>query len=253
MHTNILRLVIQSQAFLSSLVETWLSPSFHADGVNAFRESVSAHLRDCAVVCDVGGGKHPAIDRSQHLSLSLKVVGLDIDRDELANAPIGAYDDVICADICAYRGGENCDLVISNSVLEHVKDSAAAMRGIASLLKPGGRAVLLVPCRKALYARVNMLLPERWKRRLLCTILPGAKTHCGFPAYYDHCTPGEMSLIAESVNLKPVELKAFYHSPYYSFFFPLYLARLLWTSLHKWLAGDEAAENFILVLEKQGN
>ncbi len=254
MPTNVLRLAIQSQTFLSGFVETRLSPSFRVDGVKAFHESISAnHLKGHAVVCDVGGGKHPTIDPAKKLSLSLKVVGLDIDRHELANAPTGAYDDVICADICAYRGDENFDLVISNSVLEHVKSGADAMRGIASLLKPGGRAVLLVPCRKALYARVNVLLPERWKRRLLYAILPGAKTHCGFPAYYDHCTPGEMSRIAERVSLRTVEVKAFYHSPYYSFFFPLYLARLLWTSLHKWLAGDEAAENFILILEKQGD
>ena len=40
------------------------------------------------------------------------MVGLDIDADELARAPPGAYDETVCADITRHVGKGDADLVV---------------------------------------------------------------------------------------------------------------------------------------------
>ena len=95
------------------------------------------------------------------------MVGLDIDGKELSAAPDGLYDRTAAADITKYRGQGDADLVICQALLEHVHDTGRALEAIASILKPGGRALIFVPSRNAVYARLNLLLPENLKRRIL--------------------------------------------------------------------------------------
>jgi SAM-dependent methyltransferase len=50
------------------------------------------------------------------------------------------------------------DTVICLNVLEHVEDDMAGLRSIHSVLKPGGRAIVLVPCGRELFGTLDTAL-----------------------------------------------------------------------------------------------
>lgn len=64
---------------------------------------------------------------------------------------------------------ESFDTVISSNVLEHIKDDMAAIRGVYSLLKPGGRLVILVPAFNSLYSPLDKNLEHhrRYTKRMM--------------------------------------------------------------------------------------
>jgi 2-polyprenyl-6-hydroxyphenyl methylase/3-demethylubiquinone-9 3-methyltransferase len=191
------------------------------------------------------------VNRAQKWQLGLRVVGIDIDPAELQAAPAGLYDRTIAADITSFQGDSDADLVICQALLEHVRDTDAALRAIASILKPGGRALLFVPSRNAVYARLNLLLPESLKRRILFSIFPHMRRDHGFPAFYDRCTPRRFRAMADANGLQTEECRAYFHSDYFRFFSPLHAVWRLWTLAFRAFSGEEAAETFSLVLRKR--
>lgn len=160
------------------------------------------------------------------------------------------YDKIFCADICSFAGDNSADLVVCQAVLEHVSDTQAALRGIASLLKPGAAALVFVPCRNALFARLNMLLPEKWKRRILYTIFPGTGREHGFPAYYNRCTPQDFIAMADAAGVQAETVYCYYMSVYFSFFLPAHVLWRIWQLLARYFVGDQMRESFSVVLRK---
>jgi 2-polyprenyl-6-hydroxyphenyl methylase/3-demethylubiquinone-9 3-methyltransferase len=235
-------------------LERRLPPYLQLDGNHEFAHSVvPEYLAEGLIVYDVGGGKRPMIGAAQKSRLKLTVTGLDIDAGELARAPVGAYDNVICQDICRFRGCHDADLVICQALLEHVKDAGQAMAGLASIVRPGGRILLFIPSGNSIFARLNRLLPQGFKRRLLHGIYPWTAESQGFPAYYDCCTPGEMKRLASVAGLVTEWEKPYYRSMYFSFLFPLHVAwRLVSWAARLWY-GPQACESFILVLRLPGS
>jgi 2-polyprenyl-6-hydroxyphenyl methylase/3-demethylubiquinone-9 3-methyltransferase len=110
---------------------------------------------------------------------------------------------------------------------------------------------IFVPSRNAVFARLNLLLPEPIKRFILFRIFPHkASGHEGFKAYYDRCTPRDFKAMAFRHGFK-VDLERFYFtSSYFSFFTPLYVLWRLWLLMFHRIAGDQAAETFVMVLRK---
>jgi 2-polyprenyl-3-methyl-5-hydroxy-6-metoxy-1,4-benzoquinol methylase len=58
------------------------------------------------------------------------------------------------------------DTVFALNIVEHVKDDVAAMKNIKKLLKPGGKAVILVPAYQSLYNNFDKEL-EHYRRYTL--------------------------------------------------------------------------------------
>lgn len=246
-----MRKLIRFQTWLSLCFDRLLPRDLIADGNREFLEAVvPANIHAGSVVYDVGGGKNPVITVERKAALRLKVVGVDIDRDELAAAPAGAYDATAPADITVYRGSGDADLVICQALLEHVRDTDGALAAIASILKPGGRALIFVPSRNAVYARLNLVLPQELKRRILFAIFPGMRRDHGFPAFYDRCTPAAFAEMSRRHGLVTDERRVYFHSEYFRFFFPLHALWRLWTVMFRAVAGEQAAETFTLVLRK---
>jgi SAM-dependent methyltransferase len=252
MRRSWLRHLIDSQIQLTHRLDRLLPAEFQVDGNRDFLDHlVPGYLRPGALVYDVGGGKNPVIGSRIKTDLGLKTVGLDIDDAELAAAPQGLYDETICADIAAYSGRGDADLVICQAVLEHVPDADRAIRAIASVLKPGGRALLFVPCRNAVYARLNLLLPEGMKRRILYGVFPEMRRDHGFPAYYNRCTPAGFDYVGRRHGLIPETRRLYFTSGYFRFCLPLHAAWRVWLLLFRWMAGAEAAETFAVVFRKE--
>jgi SAM-dependent methyltransferase len=250
---SVLRKFIEINRTCSRAFDLLLIPqTLRIDGNRDFIDNFAKkYLRPGLTVYDVGGGKKPYIDHDTKTSLGLTVVGLDIDAGELSRAPPGLYDDVICADITTFAGAGNADLLVCQALLEHVNDVGAAFHSISSILRPGGQAVIFVPSRNAIFARLNLLLPEKFKRWILFQIFPQTKHSAGFRSYYDRCTPVDFRKLIKTNGLREIDFRPYYESAYFSFFFPAHLIWRLWTLLFRTLKGDQAAETFCLAFAKQ--
>lgn len=238
---------------LSNSFDRYFLPSIYSvDGNQDFiHQVVPAHLQSRLKIYDIGGGKQPFIGMSLKSSLNLVVVGVDISQSELDRAPVGAYDSIICADIADIHGNADGDIVICQAVLEHVRDTEAAFRSIASFLKPGGKALIFVPSRNAVFARLNLVLPEGIKKKLLFSIYPQASTAQGFPSYYQKCTPKDFIVMANNNGLSDLESRFYFSSSYFSFMFPIHLIWRFWIILFKTALGHQAAETFSMILVKK--
>lgn len=203
------------------------------------------------VVYDLGGGSRPYLSAQRKSELSAVVVGLDIDAAELAAAPPGSYDRTIAHDLCTFKGEGDADVVICQATLEHVPDTAGAMRAMASAVKPGGRIYVFAPCRNAAFARLNLILPEGVKRRLLFKLFPHkAEGHDGFKAYYDKCAPSQIEALARQNGLMVEQRQLFWTASYFRIFLPAYLTWRVWQFLSWLLLRSDAAETFLYVFRK---
>lgn len=250
---NTIRHFIEWNRGLSAKFDSWIIPArFRIDGNRDFTDDFAKKFLDRGMeIYDVGGGKNPYIDRQTKERLALRVVGLDIDANELSRAESGLYDETVCADISSFSGKKSADLVICQALLEHVRDVEGAFASIDSILKPGGRALIFVPSRNAVFARLNLVLPEKFKRWILFSVFPQTRHSQGFPSYYDRCTPSDFQLLARRHGFQEVESRCYYQSTYFSFFFPMYLVWRLWVLMFWLVRGEQAAETFSMALTKR--
>lgn len=236
---------------LSRRLDGMLPEAFRVDGQAHFQQEFAPlHIPKGALVYDVGGGKHPLHRGEEKERRGLRIVGLDIDQGELAGAPRAAYDATIRADITAYRGRGDADVVICQALLEHVADTKSAFAGLASILKKGGVALLFTPSKTSLYARVNLIMPEKLKRNLLRLFYPELADKTGFPCRYHRCTLPEFEEMARGQGFAVVQKRAYYYSEYFSFFAPLHILWRLWLWVFYLLFRERAAETFSLALRK---
>ena len=201
-------------------------------------------------VADVGGGMKPFVQRFGIEVGERRYVGMDIDPDELKAAPVGIYTETRVVDLTDPPKDMNgqFDLVICNSTLEHVTDNKVAVASLVALLDQGGRCFIRLPCRKSAFARLNRILPNDLKKRLMHWVFPD-KSGDGFPAYYDQCTPAEMRELLNANGMVVLAETRKYWSSYFSFFFPAYAAWRLFTVLQYALDKDYC-ESFAIVFEK---
>ena len=245
------RFVVRQRRW-SEQFDRLLPAKYRIDGNDDFKETIlPRYLRPHTTIYDVGSGRSPYITPELKRSYNLTVVGIDIDQNELDHAPPNCYDRTICADLTALKGNGDADLVICEATLEHVKDTEAAFAALSTLPKPGARVAIFVPCRNAVYARLNRLLPEGLKRFLLFNLFPeAAQRHDGFKAYYNKCTPKDFRRMALTYGLEVELEKCYFLSNYFGFFLPLYVAWRLWALSFHALTGNQAAEAFVVVLRR---
>lgn len=233
---------------------TFLSPEYRHDGNRAFLDALLPNvLREHPAVSliDVGSGKRPAVSPELKRALALKVTGLDISAEELRNAPIGSYDHIIVADAEGYREDMQADIAICCALLEHVRDTSAVIGTLAYLLRADGLALLFVPCGHSLFARLNRILPESFKRRALFSLFPQTRIGQGFPAFYNCCTPREIGGVAQSSGFDVEQLDTYFYSGYLEFFAPFFILWRLFQLACRAIARDEACESFSVVLRKR--
>lgn len=118
--STLIRLFINSQIKLSNRFDQLLPAKYCIDGYSDFASNIlPGYIRENIIIYDIGGGKNPYMTNEMKLKLNCKVIGIDIDKNELDMAPKDAYDDIISADITEYKGIEDGDLAICLALLEH--------------------------------------------------------------------------------------------------------------------------------------
>lgn len=232
----------------------FLPDYFAIHGNRAFKDDVAAPYvaQQNITIYDMGGGSRPYISPADKQKNNHTIIGLDIDKDELEAAPNGSYDKILATDLTQYIGHGDADLIICQAALEHVPDNTGSFRALATTLKPDGVACIFTPSRNAIFARLNMILPQQLKQKILFTLFPHkAEGHDGFKAYYNQCTPKQFRALAKENGLDVIELRPFFKSSYFEIFYPLYILWRLWILGFKAIAGENAAETFTVVLKKR--
>lgn len=220
-------------------------------GLSAFRhEILPALLAPGLRVLDVGGGKWPLIDAQTRTRLGLTVTGLDVSAEELAQAPAGCYDRTVVGDVATVAIPGRYDLILSQTVLEHVCDTPAAIANLSAVLAEGGVMAHFVPCAYAGYTFVSRLLGNRLGRKILWTVYPDSRSTSGFRAYYRECTPRRMRRLCRQSGLDVVELRPYFASEYFRFFAPLYALEMLRQLLLMRLRAESLCEAFTIVARK---
>jgi 2-polyprenyl-6-hydroxyphenyl methylase/3-demethylubiquinone-9 3-methyltransferase len=251
---KVLHAFVQANIWLGQGVDRILPKKFRTDGNKDFLNNyLPSFIKEDLTIYDIGGGKNPCVDQEKKDKLHIRLVGFDIDEHELNLAPAGLYDETICADICTYQGKGDGDLVVMQALLEHVPDVEKALSNLPTFLKPGGRAIIFVPCRTALFARINKALPEKFKRKLLFSLFPSMEEDQGFPAHYDKCTPKQFRAIVTKAGLELEEERLYFLSIYFFFFFPAYIFWRLWGLTIYLFSPTAAAETFIVSPKKPEN
>jgi 2-polyprenyl-3-methyl-5-hydroxy-6-metoxy-1,4-benzoquinol methylase len=151
----------------------------------------AAEAPETRTLCEVGAGANPilSLEFARQAGISDYVI-TDISDEELAKAPQG-YRKVV-ADVTQPGGAElgPFDLVVTQTVAEHVRDPAGFHRNVFGMLAPGGLALHFFPTLYEPAFVLNLLLPEAaadWiLQRVQSNRARGGK-HEKFPAHYRWC------------------------------------------------------------------
>jgi SAM-dependent methyltransferase len=211
-----------------------------------------ARLPSRAVVVDVGAGKECTFARSRKRDAEVRVIGVDRSSDELAeNRDV---DEKRVADVTLglpFETGE-VDMVVSRSVIEHLRDSESFVREASRVLKPGGYCIHLFASKFAPFAIANRMLPAKVATKLLDTMHPECAGKLGFESHYDKTYVSGMRalLIRNGFEVENV-LVSYYQSGYYNFFLPLYLLSAIYELLVQALRAENLAAKVMIVAKKR--
>ena len=177
----------QFAAFISSL-------EIPRDGQGAWHhieQVITRVIKDADVgsVCEIGGGRSPLLSEADARALGITYTVNDISSDELELAP--PWVDKTCFDIGTSHMPEEqkgkFDLVFSNMVFEHVRDTRQAYKNVQDMLRAGGITVHYHPVLYALPFVANIVMPEVLSRYLLRLVPRRLDLGPKFPAYYSNC------------------------------------------------------------------
>tara|TARA_B100000035_G_scaffold61777_1_gene49845 strand:- start:4571 stop:4864 length:294 start_codon:yes stop_codon:yes gene_type:complete len=86
--------------------------------------------------------------------------------------------------------------------LKHVQDTRKAIIALSSIINKKGMILIFVPSRSAIFARLNLIVSESLKKKILFSIFPQTTYDQGFKAYYDRCNPKTMTKIVKGCGLQ---------------------------------------------------
>lgn len=204
------------------------------------------------VVVDVGGGRKCDFASARRAGSRVRIVAVDISTEELAlNQDV---DEKRLADITKelpFAAGE-VDLVVSRSVIEHLRESEAFVANSARVLKSGGHFIHVFPSKFAPFSILNQLLPRRLSQTLLHTFHPGSEGRLGFPAYYDQTYVAAMRRMLPRCGFDTVDLRVgYYQAEYFDFCLPLFLVNAAYELIVSALKLENLAAVVLVVARKR--
>jgi len=124
-----------------------------------------------AVIADLGCSSGYLLEELRERWPDALLVGVDLVASGLRNASRNVPEaELVLADVTRLPFGDaTIDAVVSANLLEHVPDDSAALAEIVRVLRPGGRAAIIVPAGPGLYDYYDRFLEHerRYGRREL--------------------------------------------------------------------------------------
>jgi len=198
-------------------------------------DAIIRELPDGATVLDLGSGRRCVYADSVQPPRRVKLIAVDISAEELAlNNDV--YEKRV-ADVAMSlpMSDASVDVVLSRALLEHVTDVPAAIQHMARVLKPGGVALHLVPCRFSLFGMAARVLPFEPLVKLVHNVTPWTRGQIEFPVHYDHCYPQALEAEFRKAGFSTVESWITWAQPgYFEAIYPLFVLHALyeWTIRH---------------------
>jgi SAM-dependent methyltransferase len=214
---------------LSSRVDEKLNPD-NGDLHRSFLRAAETDLQSLppgAVVVDLGGGRRCAYIHAVPQDRAIRLVAVDISPEELAaNQDVTETRVADLAESLPFEDAE-VDLILSQCCLEHVDGVPRAAQHMFRVLKPGGKAILFMPCRYSTFGVAARVLPFGPLLKLLHFVSPDTVGTVEFDVHYDHCYPKAIESVMRDAGFRNVTVDATHISTDYFFpLFPLYL--LVW-------------------------
>jgi SAM-dependent methyltransferase len=241
---------------LSEATEARLPARFrrHIQTLYKYQAADLINRRPGQVVLDIGGGKECpflpyVVSPSSHL-----VVALDISETELRRNR--RLDRKIVADAAKHglplRDG-SFDVVLSRSVVEHIRDNAAFFANCAQALCPGGVMFHAFPGRYAPFSLMNQALPNGLARRLVGFLHPEwqEEDNYGFLAFYHRCYFSALRELLDDNGFANARFEfLYYQSIYFDFFYPLYILMLGYDLIASKLGIRNLASGILVTAER---
>jgi SAM-dependent methyltransferase len=249
---SMLRPFFEANRRMSRWVEARL-PQARDNMYDIYERTVAQYMnaRPDQVVVDVGGGKTCPFAKYRRPGLNTRIIAVDISAEEISQNK--DVDDCRVADVTRelpLACGE-ADMVVSRSVLEHLRDLDAFVAASSKVLKTGGMFIHLMPGRFAPFAIINRALPNWLSRRMIHYLHPSTVGIGGFPAFYDRCYESALTQVLEARGFVVEEMKlGYYQSQYYNFLFPAFLASASYEMLVRSLRARNLAAYVLVVARK---
>jgi SAM-dependent methyltransferase len=198
------------------------------------------------LVLDIGGGKQcflasRSINGQRMICLDLQLNQL-ITNYEVDYRIVGDALNIPFAD-------NSVDMVISRSFIEHVSSAEGFIQEANRVLKKGGYLVSLFPCKFAIFALINQILPECLARKALYHFLQ-PEEQLGFKAYYNKCYFTGIKKLLSNNKFRIVDIRDYHFSSgYFEFFVPLFLISCVYEICTLWF--KNLASYLVISAQKQ--
>lgn len=231
-----IRTAMNANAKLSKATERRLrlpSEDLIWDSFQAEAAALIRALPDGAVALDLGGGRCCIYANQVEPPDRIKLIAVNISPEELAmNADVA---ETCLADVAKNlpMPDASVDLILSRALLEHVDGVPAAIRHMARVLRPGGVALHLVPCRYSLFGTAARLLPFGPLLWLTYRVAPWFRDYnFGFRVHYDHCFPEALEREFLAAGFSRVQLQVSWScEKFFVGVYPLYLLHTLYEQM----------------------
>jgi SAM-dependent methyltransferase len=152
----------------------------------AMRERIGP-LRSGATIADVGCSTGHLLEDLRSTRPDAQLIGIDLVESGLRAAHRNVPDaSLLQADVCKLPLEDaGVDAVVSANLLEHVPADVAALSELHRVLRPGGRAVLVVPVGPGMYDYYDRFLGH--ERRYARNELAAKARRAGFEVVEDIC------------------------------------------------------------------
>jgi hypothetical protein len=204
------------------------------------RSRIDARLEACSGdVLEIGGIDRPFLSKDDQF----EYVGMDIEEKPRCH---DVYDRFVVQSVEDPIGGEY-DLVMSITLLEHVRDNASSIANIFAALRPARETHHYIPGKGHPYALALRAVGPKWQRRLIRVLRPNSVEETGYPAFFDHCTARDMARVFEDVGFEDIRVRNFYRAnDYFAFFFPAFIAVTAFENVCKAFGWNYFASGFVI-------
>jgi len=194
-------------------------------------------------ILDIGGIDRPLLEKDP----SYQYDGLDIDEKEDCYK---IYDNFIVQSV-EEPIDRSYDMIISITLLEHVRDNRASVRSKFEALRPGGVTHHYIPSKYHPYSLCLRLVGPKLQRILIPILRPGSEGETGYPAFFDHCSTQQMSKLFRNVGFEKIDVVPFYNAnDYFAFLTPAWVIVVLFEYICLKFDLELFASGFVISAEK---
>ena len=228
--------------FIDRRFPGFVETKYYKDEVISIVDEFVHRQKSCSVL-EVGGIDRPLLQRSSNIIYD----GLDIEYKENCQS---IYDNFYVQSIEDHIENRY-DLIVSMTLLEHVKDNKAGMVQIYNALNPGGLSIHYFPSKYHPYSILLRLVGPGWQKKLIRTLRPWAVSMTGYPAFFDKCCPKDMRILCRQCGFEATQITTFFRAnDYFRFCFPCYLAVTCWENICKKFRLQKFCSGFVIVTKK---